>query len=123
MLVRSWFAVRPPRCPAALTFGSRAAGTSISHAGSNPAGSPPVEPGALKFVTISFQTKRTGKGVIIAGTGRAGGPGSRDPGIEQRAEAKRTVNHEVHTRYIGLGVEIESRILTVRSLCSAVGVR
>ena len=77
---------------------------------------------------FSFQTKRTGKGVIIAGTGRAGGPGSRESTNTGKAEAKNgegpkqrpTVNP---TRFrIGL-VEIESRILTVRPLCSAVGVR
>ena len=132
MLLRSWFAVRPPRCRS--TPGSRAAGTSISDGWDLPRGiEPPGSPlrrssraraGAWNFVTISFQTKRTGKGVIIAGTGRAGGPGSRESTntgkAEESEDGEATVNP---TRFrIGL-VEIESRILTVRPLCSAVGVR
>lgn len=122
MLLRSWFAVRPPRCRS--TPGSRAAGTSISHAGSNPRGRPLQSSPRRRLElcnNFSFQTKRTGKGVIIAGTGRAGGPGSRESNTG-KAEAKSEATVTTR-RGSASDLEIESRILTVRPLCSAVGVR
>jgi len=124
MLLRSWFAVRPPRCRS--TPGSRAAGTSISHAGSNPRGarcrSSRARAGAWNFVTIfPFRQSEPVKGGIIAGTGRAGGPGSRESNTG-KAEAKSEATVTTR-RGSASDLEIESRILTVRPLCSAVGVR